>query len=129
MENLNEQDQDSSKGIRDAASGVAQRLDLRLDLPLEFPCLDGVRALAALLVLINHSSAFASGFDSGWSPEPVRIVTGLFGRIGVATFFVISGFLLYRPFVLAHLSGVDGGSAGRFWVRRFARILPGYWIA
>ena len=125
MERLNEQDKDSSKGIRDAASGVAQRLDLRLD----FPCLDGVRALAALLVLINHSSAFASGFDSGWSPEPVRIVTGLFGRIGVATFFVISGFLLYRPFVLAHLSGVDGGSAGRFWVRRFARILPGYWIA
>ena len=101
MERLNEQDKDSSKGIRDAASGVAQRLDLRLD----FPCLDGVRALAALLVLINHSSAFASGFDSGWSPEPVRIVTGLFGRIGVATFFVISGFLLYRPFVLAHLSG------------------------
>ncbi len=105
MERLNEQDQESSKGIRDAASGVAQRLDLRLDLRLDFPCLDGVRALAAILVLINHSSAFASGFDSGWSPEPVRIVTGLFGRIGVATFFVISGFLLYRPFVLAHLSG------------------------
>ena len=37
---------------------------------------------------------------------------------GVAVFFVISGFLLYRPFVAARLEGRERPSAGRFWWRR-----------
>lgn len=121
MQRTNNLDQGIGDGVDPSAKPATQRV--------EFPCLDGVRALAAILVLVNHSSAFANGVNANWSPDAVRIVTGLFGRIGVATFFVISGFLLYRPYVLAHLSGTAGGSAGKFLVRRFARILPGYWVA
>jgi peptidoglycan/LPS O-acetylase OafA/YrhL len=47
---------------------------------------------------------------------------------GVAIFFLISGFLLYRPFLVAHRGGrpVRVGDYGR---RRFLRIVPGYWLA
>src|SRR5581483_7751680 len=65
-----------------------------------FPCFDGLRAIAATAVLVHHA-----GFATGYS------VNGRFGALfahgdaGVSVFFLISGFLLYRPFVASHLSG------------------------
>jgi peptidoglycan/LPS O-acetylase OafA/YrhL len=50
-------------------------------------------------------------------------------EIGVSVFFVISGFLLYRPFVVARLSGRAAPDASKFWVRRLFRIVPAYWLA
>ena len=60
----------------------------------------GLRALAALSVLLTHV-AFASGANSA------SILGVFFARMdgGVAVFFVLSGFLLYRPFILAHVRG------------------------
>src|SRR5204862_20409 len=49
--------------------------------------------------------------------------------IGVAVFFLISGFLLYRPFVAAALDGRPGPSVRRFFKRRLLRIYPAYWLA
>ena len=49
--------------------------------------------------------------------------------IGVAVFFLISGFLLYRPFVAAALEGRPGPSVRRFFRRRLLRIYPAYWLA
>ena len=59
-----------------------------------FPCFDGLRALAALSIVLTHV-AFASGANSP------NILGVFFARMdgGVAVFFVLSGFLLYRPFV------------------------------
>src|SRR4051794_41795500 len=48
---------------------------------------------------------------------------------GVALFFVLSGFLLYRPFVAARLDGRPAPSAGRYLRRRLLRILPPFWLA
>jgi peptidoglycan/LPS O-acetylase OafA/YrhL len=50
-------------------------------------------------------------------------------EIGVAVFFLISGFLLYRPFAAAHLSARPAPSAWRFYLRRVLRIVPLYWVA
>jgi peptidoglycan/LPS O-acetylase OafA/YrhL len=50
-------------------------------------------------------------------------------EIGVAVFFVISGFLLYRPFTVAHLGGGPNVAMKQFWVRRLKRIVPAYWVA
>jgi peptidoglycan/LPS O-acetylase OafA/YrhL/glycosyltransferase involved in cell wall biosynthesis len=47
----------------------------------------------------------------------------------VSVFFVISGFLLYRPFAFAHLSGQPSLPARKFWTRRLKRIIPAYWLA
>jgi len=46
----------------------------------------------------------------------------------VALFFVISGFLLYRPFVAAHLAGRAGPGTRAFLGRRILRIVPAYWV-
>jgi peptidoglycan/LPS O-acetylase OafA/YrhL len=86
------------------------------------PALDGLRAVAAGLVVMTHA-AYLSGFGVGG---------GLVGRLwargdfGVAIFFALSGFLLHRG-----LAADD--SAGRFdpagyALRRAARILPAYWL-
>jgi peptidoglycan/LPS O-acetylase OafA/YrhL len=47
---------------------------------------------------------------------------------GVAIFFLISGFLLYRPFLVAHQGGRPV-RIGDYTRRRFLRIVPGYWLA
>src|ERR1700691_422377 len=88
--------------------------------PRHFPCFDGLRAIAAILVVLVHTS-FASGFT-------VRSAAGIYTarlEVGVSVFFLISGFLLYRPFAASHIAGGAPPAIGKFWVRRFLRIMPG----
>ena len=47
----------------------------------------------------------------------------------VVVFFVVSGFVLYRPFALARFEGRPADSFGGYALRRAARIVPGYWVA
>jgi peptidoglycan/LPS O-acetylase OafA/YrhL len=89
-----------------------------------FPCFDGLRAVAALSVVGVHT-AFVSGFTGSSS---LGIYTSRL-EIGVSVFFVISGFLLYRPFALAHLSGRPAPGTRGFLVRRALRLVPAYWVA
>lgn len=89
-----------------------------------FPGFDGLRAIAATLIVVHHA-----GFASGTT---FRSDLGLFlGRmdIGVPIFFVISGFLLYRPFVAAQLGTRPAPDAREFWLKRVLRIFPEYWVA
>src|SRR5262245_48380037 len=89
-----------------------------------FPLVDGLRAVAATMVLVSHTS-FLSGFNG----------RGEIGRVfarfdmGVALFFIISGFLLYRPFVSARLDGRAAPRVLRYARRRVLRIVPAYWLA
>lgn len=87
-----------------------------------FPLLDGYRAMAALMVLTTHV-AFSSG-------EVLTPVLGpVLGRLdfGVTLFFLLSGFLLYRPWARAAMTGRPDPAVGTYAVRRAARILPAYW--
>lgn len=89
-----------------------------------FPAFEGLRAVAALLVLVVHTS-FASGLT-------LRSSAGAYlarGEVGVALFFLISGFLLYRPFALAASAGHRPPALGAFFVRRVLRIVPLFWVA
>lgn len=93
--------------------------------PRKFPCFDGLRAVAALSVIVVHT-AFPTGFTTRqrtWGAYTAR------GEIGVAVFFLISGFLLYRPFVAAHLEGRPGPAIRPYLKRRVLRIVPAYWVA
>src|SRR3981189_1850523 len=89
-----------------------------------FPLVDGLRAVAALSVLVTHT-AFLSGFNG--HGELGAITARL--DVGVALFFVISGFLLYRPFVAARFERRPAPRVTRFARRRALRILPAYWLA
>lgn len=88
-----------------------------------FPLLDGYRAIAAFMVLTTHVA-----FNTGEILTPV--LGPLLGRMdfGVTLFFLLSGFLLYRPWARA---AMEDGAVPRlrgYAVRRAARILPAYWL-
>jgi peptidoglycan/LPS O-acetylase OafA/YrhL len=87
-----------------------------------FQGFDGLRAIAALLVVVTHVS-IVSGYDG-------RTLSPFFAQmdVGVPIFFVISGFLLYRPFVAARFAGRQPIGFGEFWKRRALRIFPAYWV-
>src|SRR5258708_3347975 len=86
---------------------------------------DGLRALAALAIVVLHvTSATGAVQATGAGRYFARL------DVGVTIFFVISGFLLYRPFVRSHLDHARGAIAlGSFWWRRALRIFPAYWVA
>lgn len=89
-----------------------------------FPSFEGLRALAALAVVVHHAASNAGQARAGWLATPAAVLD-----IGVSIFFVISGFLLYRPFVAAGAEGRRPTPARRFWWRRVLRIVPAYWAA
>lgn len=93
--------------------------DARPGTGTRFPALDGYRALACLLIVVAHVPEGPSGL----------LGAGYVGFLGVAMFFTLSGFLLYRPFVAAHLAGRRRPSTGRFLRRRLLRIYPAYLVA
>lgn len=87
-----------------------------------FPVLDSMRAVGALTVLTTHAAFWAGAYTGH----------GLFGTvlarmdIGVAIFFVLSGFLLARPHLSRAAAGVAAPGAGRYLWKRFLRIMPLY---
>jgi len=90
-----------------------------------FPAMDGYRAVAALAVLLAHV-ALLSGIvrtNTAFGPYLAR------ADVGVSVFFLLSGFLLYRPFVAARLARRPSGSLGGYVRRRALRIIPAYWFA
>ena len=88
-----------------------------------FPLVDGVRAIAVVMVVGIHAAGASVVQGKWWSPFAARL------DIGVTVFFVLSGFLLYRPYVAARLGDTPRVSVGGYARRRALRILPAYWLA
>jgi peptidoglycan/LPS O-acetylase OafA/YrhL len=80
--------------------------------------LDGLRGIAVLLVFFSHSS----GRD--FQLHPSLNFQGL-GHIGVYLFFVLSAFLLGNGLFN---EGVNAISVKRFYIKRFFRIIPLYYL-
>ncbi|MSO38469.1 MAG: acyltransferase [Acidimicrobiia bacterium] len=94
-----------------------------------FACFDGLRAIAAFSVFFSHFYATSYRRNGTDFPEQVHFLIDGMGSFGVAVFFVISGFLLGRPFLEAQQFGTSSPALGPFWLRRFLRIFPAYWLA
>ncbi len=87
-----------------------------------FDLVDSLRAIAALSIVVYHVAPFATGVG-------VAVEAAYQFKVGVTLFFLISGFLLYRPFVLAHTIGDRMPSVRSYAWRRMLRIVPAYWVA
>jgi peptidoglycan/LPS O-acetylase OafA/YrhL len=90
-----------------------------------FPLFDGLRAIAAVSVLVYHAAFFASA--SRLDLTVTQYTAHL--DVGVTVFFLISGFLLYRPFVRARLNHEAMPGVAAYGWRRLLRIGPAYWVA
>ena len=92
--------------------------------------LDGVRALAALGVVVYHC-ALESGIllrIERTQPITSSLLWNL-GNFSVCVFFLLSGLLLFRPFAAAILFGRKAPALPGYFERRFLRIYPAYWVA
>lgn len=89
-----------------------------------FPGLDGLRAVAVLAVVTTHAAFWTGRYERGWG-------SNAFARLdcGVAVFFVLSGFLLVRPWLVSGVEGRALPSLRTYTVRRIARIMPAYTAA
>jgi peptidoglycan/LPS O-acetylase OafA/YrhL len=77
----------------------------------KLPNLDGIRALACVLVVLSHMP---------W-PWPYEML----GHTGVGVFFVLSGFLMAHLYATAHW---DWQAVSHYAIARFSRIAPIYWL-
>jgi peptidoglycan/LPS O-acetylase OafA/YrhL len=119
---------------------TAERAQRRTQAIRYVASLDGLRALAALGVVIIHTESEAG------ASIPVYVVTGTITGPFFMLFFAISGFVLYRGWARKHLAmgvrrdpnapraatkAADGGADGRtmqYLLRRLIRIYPLYWV-
>lgn len=83
-----------------------------------FPGIQALRAVAAVLVVIEH----AGSIDQRYSVMGVSYLIPQFsyGRIGVVLFFAISGFVIALQ---------RNKPLGTFVLHRLLRIYPSYWLA
>ena len=88
----------------------------------KIPALTGLRAIAALWVLVLH---FGEAVSASW-PRAVRSVLST-GFAGVDLFFVLSGFILAWNYLRD--DGTLAVSPAEFWRARAARILPVYYVS
>ncbi len=93
----------------------------------EIHALDGVRAIATLCIVIFHTLLYLRVEYLPGSQAIGNVWYYL--AMGVQLFFVLSGFLLFRPYARALLTGTELPGWARFYQRRALRILPVYWVA
>lgn len=92
-----------------------------------FPELEGLRGVAAWGLVLYHTWVFSSGAALAWDLGPATVFLPAL-QSSVVLFFVLSGFLLYRPFAAALGTGGRLPSARAYFRNRALRILPAYWI-
>jgi peptidoglycan/LPS O-acetylase OafA/YrhL len=80
--------------------------------------LDGWRCVACLLVFFVHKAV--------WLDCPPLVANG---STGVHMFFVLSGYLLFSPFLAAIMEGHPSPPWRRYYLRRFLRIYPPYLLS
>lgn len=84
--------------------------------------LDGLRLLAALMVVAFHYTALRGGWGRpAHEVFPHLEIVTRYGWTGVEVFFLISGFVICMS--------TWGRSLGDFVVSRACRIYPAYWVA
>jgi peptidoglycan/LPS O-acetylase OafA/YrhL len=91
--------------------------------PRRFASLDGIRAVAIAIVIVNHA-AMAGRFSPTVTSVLQNPLVGLQG-LGVTTFFVVSGFLI-TSILVRELDRSGTIDLTRFLLRRSLRIFPAY---
>jgi peptidoglycan/LPS O-acetylase OafA/YrhL len=92
-----------------------------IDFRTRFPALDGIRALAVMLIFVLH---YGGGSHGGWLLRGFNAVRER-GWIGVDLFFVLSGFLITG---VLYDTRADPRFFRLFYIRRCLRIFPAFYL-
>jgi peptidoglycan/LPS O-acetylase OafA/YrhL len=106
-------DSETPNGRTDSASNLASGSRI--------PSLDGARAISIIFVVTAHLAT------SGTFPFAQRLWRLDVGNLGVRVFFVISGFLI-TSLLIEESARTGDISLRNFYLRRFFRIVPAYWL-
>ena len=90
-----------------------------------FALFDSLRGLAALAILTFHVFTVTGALDDPVVGDAIAIM----GPRSLVLFFVVSGFLLYRPYVAARAQDRRPPRLARYLRRRVLRIVPAFWVA
>jgi len=91
--------------------------------------LDGLRGLAALAVFAVHVWIYQLPNTVDLSRDNLGELILFEARVAFVMFFVLSGYLLFRPFVRGSLGISRPEAVVPYLVRRAARIMPAYYVA
>jgi peptidoglycan/LPS O-acetylase OafA/YrhL len=91
--------------------------------------LDGLRGLAALTVFLFHGWLYTMPRPDASDRSSLGDYAAHELRLGLVAFFVLSGFLLSRPWFAAALEGRRPPDVRRYARSRIARIAPAYYAA
>ncbi|MBA3747699.1 MAG: acyltransferase, partial [Solirubrobacterales bacterium] len=88
---------------------------------------DGFRGIGMSLVFVAHVFANADPAPNlasyGWAKQPIARID-----LALATFFVLSGYLISRPFLRSFVLGTKRPSVRRFVRNRVLRIVPIFYL-
>ncbi|MGV9803023.1 acyltransferase family protein [Mycobacterium sp. NPDC003449] len=119
----------SRSAKRSVGQGGLESVDASVPASRRVASLTGIRAVAALLVVVTHAA-----YTTGKYPQGYYGLVLSRAEIGVPIFFVLSGFLLFRPWVAAASRASDPvvatqsapPSVRRYAWHRVRRIMPAY---
>lgn len=101
--------------------GGLESIDAVASASTRVAALTGIRAVAAILVVLTHAAYTTGKYGQGY----LGLVYSR-AEIGVPIFFVLSGFLLFRPWVKAAATEGRAPSVRRYAWHRVRRIMPAY---
>jgi peptidoglycan/LPS O-acetylase OafA/YrhL len=87
-----------------------------------------MRALAAIAVVAFHASYY-NPWSTHWIVNFVEEHSAGPPITAVLMFFLISGFVLYRPYIAARYDSRPTPDLRGYAIRRVLRIVPAYWFA
>lgn len=88
-----------------------------------FPYYDSLRGIAAVMVVLIHTLLGAEAMG-----VPFSAIVNHF-EVSITILFMLSAFLLYRPFVAARMGKAPDVAIKDYALRRVLRIVPGYYAA
>jgi peptidoglycan/LPS O-acetylase OafA/YrhL len=86
-----------------------------------FPALTGIRAVAAYLVFAGHTNV-----GKEFLPPFLFMMIKMAGHCSLAVFFVLSSFVISTRYATSFQTANEG--FGRYYIRRFARIYPLFFV-
>jgi len=100
----------------------------------EFLAGDGIRGVGMVCIIMAHlcggatdlAGVFKEGFRHAYGTLPGTVASGL--QLGLPMFFVLSGYLIARPWVRAYVLDRRTPSLRRYLRSRVLRIVPVFWL-